>query len=41
MLQVTGRWAEGMALAEEVHALVRRHFSLPVLELTEIQAIQY
>ena len=37
LLQVTGRWAEGMSLAEEVHSLVRRHFSLPVMELTEIQ----
>ena len=34
---MTGRWAEGMSLAEEVHSLVRRHFSLPVMELTEIQ----
>ena len=34
---IKGQWQQGLNLAKETESLVTRSFSLPVLELTEVQ----
>lgn len=34
---VKGQWQQGLALARQTESKVLRHFSLPVLELSEVQ----
>jgi hypothetical protein len=34
---VRGQWSKGLELAQKTEEMVKKHFSLPVLEVTQVQ----